>query len=114
MEVCDYAENDEVNPLGAVSVLVADLQGQRSHEPEPSSDEPSPDSWWRVVRPGSQVRLYQQDQDDLVEGKLVEYQWQDGVKYVVDLRGDGRVLATDEQLLPQDSTLDWQVPGAPD
>ena len=34
-------------------------------EPDPSPDEPGPDDWWRIIRPGSQVRLYQRDRDAL-------------------------------------------------
>ncbi len=32
--------------------------------------------------------------------------WQDGIRYWVDTPGDGRALATDEQLTPQDSSFD--------
>ena len=77
-------------------------------EPEPWSDAPGPDDWWRIIRPGSQVCLYQQDRDDVAEGTLSEPVWQDGIKYWVDTAG-GRVLATGEQLTPQGSSLDWQV-----
>ena len=77
-------------------------------EPEPWSDAPGPDGWWRIIRPGSQVCLYQQDRDDVAEGTLSEPVWQDGIKYWVDTAG-GRVLATGEQLTPQGSSLDWQV-----
>ena len=77
-------------------------------EPEPWSDAPGPDEWWRIIRPGSQVCLYQQDRDDVAEGTLSEPVWQDGIKYWVDTAG-GRVLATGEQLTPQGSSLDWQV-----
>ena len=82
---------------------------QENDEPEPSPEEPGPDSWWRIIRPGSQVRLYQPGRDDLVEGTLVEPVWQEGIKYTVAFPGDGRSVATDDQLLPQGSALDWQV-----
>ena len=78
-------------------------------EPEGSTDDPGPDEWWRIIRPGSQVRVYHRDRDDLVEGALVEPVWQDGIKYVVDCSGHGQTLAADDQLLPQGSALDWQV-----
>ena len=82
---------------------------EENDEPETSPDEPDPESWWRIIRPGSQVRVYHQDRDDLAEGTLVEAAWQDGIRYWVEIRGHGRVLASDDQLLPQGSALDWQV-----
>ena len=82
---------------------------QENDEPEPSPGEPGPDDWWRIIRPGSQVRLFRPDRDDLVEGTLVEPVWQDGIRYAVEFPGHGRSLATDDQLLPQGPALDWQV-----
>ena len=82
---------------------------EENDQPEPLPEEPGPNSWWRIIRPGSQVRLYQHDVDDLAEGTLVEPVWQDGIKYAVEFAGQGRTLAADEQLLPQGSALDWQV-----
>lgn len=35
--------------------------------------------------------------------------WQEPMGYGVDSWGDGQTLATDDQLLPQGSALDWQV-----
>ncbi len=78
-------------------------------EPEGSADDIGPDEWWRIIRPGSQVRLYHRERDGLAEGTLVEAAWQDGIRYWVEIRGHGRVLASDEQLLPQGSAFDWQV-----
>ena len=43
------------------------------------------------------------------EGTLLGPVWQDGIRYWVDTPGEGRVLATDEQLTPQGSSFDWQV-----
>ena len=40
---------------------------------------------------------------------MVEAVWQDGIRYWVEIRGEGRVLASDDQLLPQGSALDWQA-----
>ena len=82
---------------------------EENDEPEPSPDDPGPDSWWRIIRPGSQVRLYQRDRNDVGEGTLLEPVWQDGIRYWVDTPGSGRVLATDEQPTPQGSGFDWQV-----
>ena len=82
---------------------------EENDEPEPSPDDPGLDSWWRIIRPGSQVRLYRRDRDDVGEGTLVEPVWQDGIRYWVDTPGGGRVLATDEQPTPQGSGFDWQV-----
>ena len=63
---------------------------EENDEPEPSPDDPGPDSWWRIIRPGSQVRLYQRDRNDVGEGTLVEPVWQDGIRYWVDTPGGGR------------------------
>ena len=82
---------------------------EKNDEPEPEPDDPGPDDWWRVIRPGSQVRLYQRDRDDVAEGTLSEPVWKDGIRYWVDTPGNGRVLATDEQLSPQGSSFDWQI-----
>ena len=82
---------------------------EENDTPEASPDDPGPDSWWRIIRPGSEVRLYQRGRDDVGEGTLVGPVWQDGIRYWVDTPGDGRVLATDEQLTPQGSSLDWQM-----
>ena len=43
------------------------------------------------------------------EGTQLGAVWQDGIRYWVDTPGDGRALATDEQLTPQGSSFDWQV-----
>ena len=72
-------------------------------------EDPGPVDWWRIIRPGSRVCLYQRERDDMAEGTLVEPVWQDGIRYVVDVPGNGRVLATDEQLTPKVSSFDWQV-----
>ena len=82
---------------------------EENDEPEPSPDDPGPDSWWRIIRPGSQVRLYRRDRNDVGEGTLLEPMWQDGIRYWVDTPGGVRVLATDEQPTPQGSGFDWQV-----
>ena len=78
-------------------------------DPESSPDEPGPDSWWRIIRPGSPVRLYLRDADDMTEGTLLEPVWQDGIRYSVDTPGYGRVLAADDDLIPHSSAFDWQV-----
>ena len=82
---------------------------EKNDGPEPAPDDPGPDDWWRIIRPGSQVRLYQHDRDDVAEGTLSEPVWKDGIRYWVDTLGNGRVLATDEQLSPQGSSFDWQI-----
>ena len=82
---------------------------EKNDEPEPAPDDPGPDDWWRIIRPGSQVRLYQHDRDDVAEGTLSEPVWKDGIRYLVDTPRNGRVLAADEQLSPQGSSFDWQV-----
>ena len=82
---------------------------EKNDEPEPAPDDPGPDDWWRIIRPGSQVRLYQRDRDDVAEGTLSEPVWKDGIRYWVDTPGNGRVLAADEQLIPQGSSFDWQI-----
>ena len=56
---------------------------EENDEPEPSPDDPGPDSWWRIIRPGSQVRLYQRDRNDVGEGTLLEPVWQDGDPMVI-------------------------------
>ena len=82
---------------------------EENDTPETSADDPGPDRWWRIIRPGSEVRLYQRGRDDVGEGVLVGPVWQDGIRYWVDTPGDGRVVATDEQLTPQGSSFDWQM-----
>ena len=88
--------------------LVGWLNAQND-EPEASADEPGPDSWWRIIRPGSHVRAYYSGRDDVIEGTLAEPVWQDGIKYSVDFPEHGRALVTDDQLLPQSSAFDWQI-----
>ena len=39
------------------------------------------------------------------EGTQLGPVWQDGIRYWVDTLGDGRALATDEQLTPQGSSF---------
>ena len=82
---------------------------EKSDGPEPAPGDPGPDDWWRIIRPGSQVRLYQRDREDVAEGTLSEPVWKDGIRYWVDTPGNGRVLAADEQLSPQWSSFDWQI-----
>ena len=78
-------------------------------EPEPSPEDPGPDDWWRIIRPGSRVCLYQRGRDDVAEGTLAEPVWQDGVKYVVDTHEDGQVTVAEEKLSPLASSFDWLV-----
>ena len=82
---------------------------EENDEPDPSPDETDPDSWWRTIRPGSQVRAYYSGSDDVIEGTLVGPVWQDGIKYSVNFPGQGRALAANDQLLPQGPAFDWQV-----
>ena len=82
---------------------------QENDEPGSVVEDPGPVDWWRVIRPGSRVCLYQRDRDDVGEGTLVKPVWQDGVRYIVDTPGDGEVLSTDEQLRPAGAAFDWQI-----
>ena len=82
---------------------------QENDEPGATLDDSGTEDWWRIIRPGSQVSLYQQDRDGVGEGTLVKPMWQDGVRYVVETPGGGRVTATDEQLTPPEAKFDWQV-----
>ena len=82
---------------------------EENDEPESSPEEPGSDSWWRIIRPGSQVRAYYSGTDDVIEGTLSGPVWQDGIKYSVEFPGHGRALAADDQLLPLSSPFDWQV-----
>ena len=45
----------------------------------------------------------------MAEGNLFKPVPKDGIRYWVDTLGNGRVLATDEQLSPQGSSFDWQI-----
>ena len=82
---------------------------QVNDDPGSTLGDPGPDDWWRIIRLGSQVLIYQRDRDDMVGGTLVEPVWQDGVRYVVNTSGGDRVLATDDQLTSHGASFDWQV-----
>ena len=59
-----------------------------------SPDDPGPDSWGRVIRPGSQVRLYQRGQNGVGKGTQLGPVWQNGIRYWVDTPGDARGRAS--------------------
>ena len=104
----DRSRWDRINIFPENARRLVSWLNEVNDEPDPSPDEPGPDDWWRIIRPGSQVRLYQRDRDDVAEGTLSESVWKGGIRYWVDTPG-GRVLATDEQLSPQGSSFDWQI-----
>ena len=104
----DRSRWDRINIFPENARRLVSWLNEVNNEPDPSPDEPGPDDWWRIIRPGSQVRLYQRDRDDVAEGTLSESVWKGGIRYWVDTPG-GRVLATDEQLSPQGSSFDWQI-----
>ena len=70
---------------------------------------PTTSDWWRVVRPGSLVRVFSQEKNEMVRGRVTEVRWEDGVAYTVEAGGE-RIPAR-EQMLQRlgAATYDWQA-----
>ena len=74
----------------------------------PTAQEPGPESWWRVIREGSQVRVFSAQREEMVTGEVQDRRWQDAVVYLV--HTDGEIMeARDNQISPAGSALDWQL-----
>ena len=80
----DRSRWDRINIFPENARKLVSWLNEVNDEPDPSPDEPGPDDWWRIIRPGSQVRLYQRDRDDVAEGTLSESVWKGGIRYWVE------------------------------
>ena len=85
----DRSRWDRINIFPENARKLVSWLNEVNDEPDPSPDEGGPDDWWRIIRPGSQVRLYQRDRDDVAEGTLSESVWKGGIRYWVDTPGAG-------------------------
>ncbi len=83
------------------------LRGGNCNRYEPSQP-PGKSSTWRVIRLGTKVPIYSPAANDLVDGAIANYFWDDGIKYHV-RAGQGTITATDRQLVEQDRDQDWQL-----
>ena len=79
-------------------------------EPAPGRKDPEPgdDNWWRVVRTGSEVRVFSQRKNAVVKGVVEKCEWRDGIFYRVNAIGKS-VLMKDKHLKPTGSSLDWEL-----
>ncbi len=75
--------------------------------PEQPTLLPGPASWWRIIREGSDVVLYDQDRGDLVQAKIQTAYWDHGIYYRINAKG-GALTATDSQLTPG-VNFDWHL-----
>ncbi len=68
---------------------------------------PGTSDWWRVVRPGSLVRVFSQEKNQMVRGKVAEVKWDDGIAYTVE--ADGEKISAREHMLQRlgAATYDW-------
>ena len=69
---------------------------------------PGPGNWWRVIRSDTEVRVFSQDRDQMVLGKVEGQEWRDGVVYLVRTEGE-TIEARDSQLAAGQTALDWQL-----
>ena len=79
-------------------------------EPAPGRKDPEPgdDNWWRVVRTGSEVRVFSQRKNAMVKGVVEKCEWREGIFYRVNAIGKS-VLMKDKHLKPTGSSLDWEL-----
>ena len=79
-------------------------------EPAPGRKDPEPgdDNWWRVVRTGSEVRVFSQRKNAMVKGVVEKCEWREGIFYRVNAIGKS-VLMKDKHLKPTGSALDWEL-----
>ena len=82
--------------------------GREEPAPGRKGPEPGDDNWWRVVRTGSEVRVFSERKNAVVKGVVKKCEWRDGIFYLVDAGGE-TILMRDEQLTLAGSALDWEL-----
>lgn len=71
---------------------------------------PNPErgNWWLVVKPGSPVTLFSKKRNEMTQGTVVEYTWDEGVRYQVRAE-DELIEAADRQLAVAGQDFDWLI-----
>ena len=116
----DRSRWDRINIFPENARRLVSWLNEVNNEPDPSPDEPGPDDWWRIIRPGSQVRLYQRERDDVAEGTLSESVWKGGIRLGGHTGGQGAghrraAQSTGVQFRLADlATIHRPGPGTPD
>ena len=82
--------------------------GREEPAPGRKGPEPGDENWWRVVRTGSEVRVFSKRKNAMVKCVVKKCEWRDGIFYLVDAGGKS-VLMRDKHLKPTGSALDWDL-----
>ena len=82
----------------------------RTHQESGEGTPPNPgrDNWWLVVKPGSPVTLFSNKRNEMTQGTVVEYTWNEGVRYQVRAE-DELIEAADRQLAVAGQDFDWLI-----
>ena len=70
--------------------------------------EPGEKDWWRIIINGSEVRVYSEDQREMVLGTVKNRYWDEGVKYQVRI-GQEISNFTDENIQQAGSNFDYEL-----
>ena len=71
--------------------------------------DPGKNDWWRVVRPGSQARIFSERQGQMAQGQVREVHWDDGIRYTLKLKDESVEISDDQITSAGSATLDWQM-----
>ena len=82
--------------------------GREEPAPDRKDPEPGDDNWWRVVRTGSEVRVFSKRKNAMVKCVVKKCEWRDGIFYLVNAIGKS-VMMRDKHLKPTGSALDWEL-----
>ena len=91
-----------------VRALVRWLEMEEGNGTPGQAQRHGPGNWWRVIRQGNEVRVFSHQEQDNVRGRVEGYRWQDQVLHVIQ-SGDETILARDQQISPNGTSLDWQL-----
>lgn len=100
----DSGEPGTVYPQN-VEAMVRWMEGE-GRTPRELPPAPGPESWWRIVRPGTPVIVYSPARNELVPGEIVKHDWRDRILYTVDA-GDENLEAGEDELTPRGFPFDW-------
>ena len=66
--------------------------------------------WWRIVRPGSRVKVFSKEKNAMLEGTVGRMVWQDRQTFhQIGVKGEDQVLATEAQIMSGGNLYEWQL-----
>ena len=88
--------------------LVRWLESVNEHPTADGEENPGPSCWWRIVRPQTQVSIFDEYDQSMTPGTVMEPRWDRKVTYVLNVQ-DKPVIAEEEAFSPPDSRHDWTL-----